>query len=591
MSDSPLVITILMLSANPKETARLRLDEERRDIEEGLERSQRRDQFRLVKKDAVRPRDIQRAMLDLNPRFVHFSGHGEGEKGIAFEDEAGKTKLVGAEALAGLFKLFADSVECVILNACYSEVQAEAIARHIPYVIGMSEAISDQAAIEFSVGFYDALGAGREIDFAYALGCQAIQLAGIPEHLTPVLKKSGSIPTPLPPANLPVPPSSPHPPRDDSSKRSVEQHKVPVHNRLWFKRSVAAGVAIVSLAGAIVLGGASGIFQKLGSSDEGACFRQAAKEKKLVVAIAQMQSENLASDRKLSSLQSQVFEYLSPRKTGLVEICTLSKYVDNEVAATELGKEIKASIIIWGRRNESFSEIKVTTLKIPVRYFTSISVSFSDVQDPEKLKDILMSINIMTAFALSEIYQWSERHSTEARQILSNAINFAENSQPNLTQKTTIETISQAYYYLGILYISPKRDCQKKLQDCKQAVDSFGRASRIDSSLYQAFLQQGLLLEEMNKLNEAIDAYNQLIKASPIEDTHHWYGLSRRGRVELLNGQTEEAQTTFREVSKFLRQNQEDKDNLIKELRSLAHERPPLNSAIQSILLIISTQG
>jgi len=374
MSSYPLVITILMLSANPKETARLRLDEERRDIEEGLERSQRRDQFRLVKKDAVRPRDIQRAMLDLNPRFVHFSGHGEGEKGIAFEDEAGKTKLVGAEALAGLFKLFADSVECVILNACYSEVQAEAIARHIPYVIGMSEAISDQAAIEFSVGFYDALGAGREIDFAYALGCQAIQLAGIPEHLTPVLKKSGSIPTPLLPANLPVPPSSPHPPRDDSSKRSVEQHKVPVHNRLWFKRSVAAGVAIVSLAGAIVLGGASGIFQKLGSSDEGACFRQAAKEKKLVVAIAQMQSENLASDRKLSSLQSQVFEYLSPRKTGLVEICTLSKYVDNEVAATELGKEIKASIIIWGRRNESFSEIKVTTLKIPVRYFTSISV-------------------------------------------------------------------------------------------------------------------------------------------------------------------------------------------------------------------------
>jgi hypothetical protein len=67
----------------------------------------------------------------------------------------GQAKFVDAEALAGLFKLFADRVQCVILNACYSEVQAEAIARYIPYVIGMSEAIGDRAAIEFSVGFYD----------------------------------------------------------------------------------------------------------------------------------------------------------------------------------------------------------------------------------------------------------------------------------------------------------------------------------------------------------------------------------------------------------------------------------------------------
>ena len=58
---------------------------------------------------------------------------------------------VSTEALAGLFALFASSVECVVLNACYSAVQAEAIAEHIPHVIGMSQAISDQAAMEFAV--------------------------------------------------------------------------------------------------------------------------------------------------------------------------------------------------------------------------------------------------------------------------------------------------------------------------------------------------------------------------------------------------------------------------------------------------------
>jgi len=182
---------ILILAANPKDTVQLRLDQEVRDIAEGLRRSQRRDQFTLEQQWAVRPRDIQRAMLDINPQIIHFSGHGLGEEGLVFEDEVGKSKLVNGEALAGLFKLFANQVECVVLNGCYSDVQAEAIARHIPYVVGMTQAIGDRAALEFAVGFYDALGAGRDVEFAYEMGCSAIRLAGIAEALTPVLKKKG----------------------------------------------------------------------------------------------------------------------------------------------------------------------------------------------------------------------------------------------------------------------------------------------------------------------------------------------------------------------------------------------------------------
>jgi len=184
---------VLILAANPKGTSPLRLDQELRDIAEGLQRAQKRDQFTLQQHLAVRPRDIQRAMLDFNPQIVHFSGHGAGEEGLVFENEIGQPKLVSGDALAGLFELFADQIECVVLNGCYSEVQANALAQHINYVIGMSKAIGDQAAIEFAIGFYDALGAGRPIEFAYKLGCSAIRMAGIEEHLTPVLlKKSGA---------------------------------------------------------------------------------------------------------------------------------------------------------------------------------------------------------------------------------------------------------------------------------------------------------------------------------------------------------------------------------------------------------------
>ncbi len=65
--------------------------------------------------------------------------------------------------------LFAEHVECVVLNACFSEIQANAIAAHIGYVIGMSEGITDEAAIQFATAFYDALGADKTVEFAFEL--------------------------------------------------------------------------------------------------------------------------------------------------------------------------------------------------------------------------------------------------------------------------------------------------------------------------------------------------------------------------------------------------------------------------------------
>ncbi len=186
MNSNILVKKILILAANPKGTSRLRLDEEVREIELGLQRSQKRDQFVIKSRWAVRPIDFQRAMLDVKPQIVHFSGHGEGDGGLEFEDEKGQVKFVDAEGLAELFKLFTQ-VECVVLNACYSEIQAKAIARHVNYVIGMSQEIGDRAAIAFSVGFYDALGAGHSVKFAYKFACAAIRSEGILENLTPKL--------------------------------------------------------------------------------------------------------------------------------------------------------------------------------------------------------------------------------------------------------------------------------------------------------------------------------------------------------------------------------------------------------------------
>ncbi|GAX43043.1 hypothetical protein NIES4075_40530 [Tolypothrix sp. NIES-4075] len=182
---------ILILSANPTNTNQLRLDEEVREIEAGMERSRSRDRFQIISKWAVRSNDLRRALLDHKPEIVHFSGHGAGSQGLALENNSGQMQLLKTETLAGLFELF-DSIECVLLNACYSEAQAEAIYQHVDYVIGMNRAIGDRAAIEFAVGFYDALGADRSYEDAYKFGCLNIDLEGIPESSTPVLKSKNN---------------------------------------------------------------------------------------------------------------------------------------------------------------------------------------------------------------------------------------------------------------------------------------------------------------------------------------------------------------------------------------------------------------
>jgi len=199
-TQQPNTATVLMLAANPRDTTRLRLGQEFQEIQDGLERSSRRDLFVLQQRLAVTPSRLRRALLELKPRIVHFSGHGDqggpGEtedysttEGLLLENNQGNAQLVSGEALANLFGIFDDFVDCVVLNACFSEAQADAIVQHIPYVIGMNQAIGDQAAIEFSIGFYDGLLAGQSIETAYKLGCNAIQLQNIPGHLIPVLKR------------------------------------------------------------------------------------------------------------------------------------------------------------------------------------------------------------------------------------------------------------------------------------------------------------------------------------------------------------------------------------------------------------------
>ena len=113
---------------------------------------------------------------------------------LVLEDDSGNHKPVSSEGLAALFKLHANYVKCVLLNACYSEKSALAISQHIDYTIGMNQPIGDQAAIVFAIGFYDGLGyenldSQDVIERAFNEGWVAIQMEDVSQGQIPVLKK------------------------------------------------------------------------------------------------------------------------------------------------------------------------------------------------------------------------------------------------------------------------------------------------------------------------------------------------------------------------------------------------------------------
>ncbi len=179
-------IRILFLTAEPTDTAKLRLQQELREIRQRLQRANQRERFLLDFGFSARPEDVSQELLNFQPHIVHFSGHGTSTGELCFEGQLGIMQPVKPQALADLFQLVTDHVQCVVLNACYSDIQARAIVQHIPFVIGMNQAIGDQAAIAFAVGFYQALGANRSPEEAFNFGRVEIQLHNIPEELTPV---------------------------------------------------------------------------------------------------------------------------------------------------------------------------------------------------------------------------------------------------------------------------------------------------------------------------------------------------------------------------------------------------------------------
>ena len=179
-------IKILFTSANPRDENFLRLNDEAKQIEFELMKARFRDNFEFIKIKALDINELQDALLNESPQFLHFSGHGNCD-GIALLNESEEAVIIKTKPLADFFKLFSNEIECIFLNSCHSIGQSKEISKHIKKVVCMNNAVPDDVAILFATSFYKSIGAGRDIDFSFNFAKTSIDLYGIDGSEIPIL--------------------------------------------------------------------------------------------------------------------------------------------------------------------------------------------------------------------------------------------------------------------------------------------------------------------------------------------------------------------------------------------------------------------
>ena len=138
-------------------------------IRKALQNARQAGLCELVERSNTTVENILDVFQEYQDRIAifHYGGHA-GSYELLLESLTGGHAMAHSEGLVS-FLAKQKGLQLVFLNGCCSQQQAEdLIAAGLPAVIGTSQTINDAIATSLSGQFYKGLGAGLEIDRAWA---------------------------------------------------------------------------------------------------------------------------------------------------------------------------------------------------------------------------------------------------------------------------------------------------------------------------------------------------------------------------------------------------------------------------------------
>jgi len=160
---------ILILAADPLGVGRLDQSDEVRRITDQIRGMQNfeRPYIRL----AVSKEHLIDALAESDPNIIHFLGHGYEDGGLFLRNPHTNMKEeLSPEDLSAIFKYVAKKLDCVFLNACYTQEQADVIAEHVGCVVGFTGKVKDNVATCIAEGFYIGIKNGLNVEDAINAG-------------------------------------------------------------------------------------------------------------------------------------------------------------------------------------------------------------------------------------------------------------------------------------------------------------------------------------------------------------------------------------------------------------------------------------
>lgn len=161
-------ITMMFVSANPVNEARIQVSREVAAIIESIERFNER--FKLIQIQAASFDRLRAALIRHRPHVLHISCHGRPDGTLILEDITGNAEPIPKQFLLRLLQVERGRLQLVFLNADNSQVIAREIPPTIGLAIGCSAATKDRDAINFAVAFYEGLAFGRSVEQSFDLG-------------------------------------------------------------------------------------------------------------------------------------------------------------------------------------------------------------------------------------------------------------------------------------------------------------------------------------------------------------------------------------------------------------------------------------